>query len=247
MAEQKDTIPKPTDIRFIDLEGQKFSSWTVLSYAGRRPTSNRGSYWFCQCSCGRICEISGGSLRAGGTHCCQTCFGESRRHDIKGQTFHQWTVLSFAGFRPGKISRLSLWNCRCSCGVESVVYLGALKNGTSKSCINCGREATRKVQTTHGETVNNETTAEYRAFCNAKNRCENPKSERFYLYGQRGIEFRFASFEEFLAELGRRPSANHSVNRIDNDGHYELGNVEWATATEQANNRRPRRKIVQDI
>jgi hypothetical protein len=57
-------------------------------------------------------------------------------------------------------------------------------------------------------------------------------------YGGRGIEFRFISIEQFFAELGPRASPAHSLDRKDNDGHYEPGNVRWATKTEQQLNRR---------
>lgn len=88
--------------------------------------------------------------------------------------------------------------------------------------------------TTHGMRH----TPEYETFYHAKYRCTKPTDSRYSDYGGRGIEFRFDTFEEFFAELGLRPSASHSVNRIDNNGHYEKGNVEWATKDTQANNTR---------
>jgi hypothetical protein len=79
---------------------------------------------------------------------------------------------------------------------------------------------------------------EYRAYHTAKQRCTNPKNKGYCNYGMRGIEFRFASFEEFIEHLGRRPSAKHSLERLNNNGHYEIGNVAWSTAREQVLNRR---------
>lgn len=82
-------------------------------------------------------------------------------------------------------------------------------------------------------------TIEYRTYEGAKQRCVNPNAPSFENYGGRGIEFRFTSFEQFFSELGNRPSPQHSVDRINNDGHYEPGNVRWATRAEQmANSRR---------
>jgi|GEM_PF-1534704 len=77
-------------------------------------------------------------------------------------------------------------------------------------------------------------TPEHRAYSGAKARCAKKELKR---YGGRGIEFRFTSFEQFFAELGLRPSPKHSLDRIDNDGHYEPGNVRWATREEQARNK----------
>lgn len=76
------------------------------------------------------------------------------------------------------------------------------------------------------------------AYNGAKDRCNNPKNAKFHRYGGRGIEFRFASFEEFIQTLGPRPSKTHSLDRYpNNDGHYELGNVRWATYTDQNRNK----------
>jgi hypothetical protein len=81
-------------------------------------------------------------------------------------------------------------------------------------------------------------TTEYRIYEDAKRRCRNPQRRDYHLYGGRGIEFRFASFEDFYSKLGERPSKNHSLDRIENSGHYETGNVKWSTAKQQAANRR---------
>lgn len=70
-------------------------------------------------------------------------------------------------------------------------------------------------------------TAEYRAYHDARYRCTSPKAAAYPRYGGRGIEFRFQSFEEFLAEVGPRPSNLYQLDRKNPDGHYEPGNVRW--------------------
>jgi hypothetical protein len=80
---------------------------------------------------------------------------------------------------------------------------------------------------------------EDRAYHNARSRCTNPKNPRFYCYGARGIEFRFTCLQELLEDIGERPSPEHTLDRKNNDGHYEPGNVRWATRSEQAKNRNP--------
>lgn len=75
-----------------------------------------------------------------------------------------------------------------------------------------------------------------------KVRCFNVRSKPYPNYGGRGItmcDHWRDSFAAFLADVGRRPSAAHSIDRIDNDGHYEPGNVRWATRDTQQQNRRP--------
>ena len=71
----------------------------------------------------------------------------------------------------------------------------------------------------------------------AKQRCTNPKDKAYEWYGARGIEFRFKNFKEFMDELGPRPDGL-SLDRVDSDGHYEPGNVRWASITDQIENRR---------
>lgn len=84
--------------------------------------------------------------------------------------------------------------------------------------------------------------AEYRAWSHITQRCTNPKCKQWKDYGERGIticEKWRASFKDFLADVGPRPSLKHSIDRYpDNDGNYEPGNVRWATQKEQARNTR---------
>lgn len=89
-------------------------------------------------------------------------------------------------------------------------------------------------------------TPEHKAWLQMKTRCLNPNHQAFSYYGGRGITVCpewIESFEAFFAHVGRRPSRRHSLDRIDNERGYEPGNVRWATAREQANNRRPARKV----
>jgi hypothetical protein len=83
---------------------------------------------------------------------------------------------------------------------------------------------------------------EYISYSSAKARCQNKNDEHYPGYGGRGIEFRFKSYKEFLECLGRKPSPEHSVDRLNNNGHYEPENVRWATRSQQQKNR-PRVRI----
>lgn len=90
---------------------------------------------------------------------------------------------------------------------------------------------------THGGCVGGKS-FEYLAFLRAKKRCNNPKSDKYKYYGGRGIRFNIANFTEWFAELGPRPSQDHTPDRIDPNGHYEKGNLKWSTRSEQMLNRR---------
>lgn len=88
-------------------------------------------------------------------------------------------------------------------------------------------------------------TKEYRCWNGIRDRCCNPKSIGYKYYGGRGIKFCEewrGSFASFLDYIGPAPSPKHSIDRINNDGNYEPGNVRWATYKQQANNKGQRNK-----
>lgn len=102
-------------------------------------------------------------------------------------------------------------------------------------------------QRTHGHSfVSGRATAEYNAWSSMKWRCNNPKSQQYKWYGARGItvcERWNNSFSAFLEDMGPRPSADHSLDRIDVNGNYDPRNCRWATDFEQSSNRRTARHI----
>ncbi len=79
--------------------------------------------------------------------------------------------------------------------------------------------------------------AEYRAYHDAKSRCNNKNHPRFHDWGGRGIQFLFNSFEEFMYSIGPKPDG-YSLDRKDNEGHYEPKNVRWSSRSMQQLNRR---------
>lgn len=101
----------------------------------------------------------------------------------------------------------------------------------------------------HGESRRGCMTPEYRAWVGMKGRCLTPSHHKYPSYGGRGIRVHdvwVRDFAAFLAHVGRRPSGEHSLDRIDVNGHYEPGNVRWADRKVQSTNRRTTRLVEAD-
>ena len=127
------------------------------------------------------------------------------------------------------------WFCECSCGNTCVVIGGNLSSKHSTSCGCWPKERAFFINLTHGKAH----TPEYRSWSGMKNRCYNKKTNNYFFYGGRGITVCarwLESFENFLKDMGERPSLQHSIDRINNTGNYELSNCKWSTHTEQNRN-----------
>lgn len=143
-------------------------------------------------------------------------------------TYGLWTVLSKAGG--------AKWSCSCACGVVKEVHKSNLTRGLSKSCGCAARESARLRQTTHGRSHSKV----WNVWTHLRARCTNEKAKDYPRYGGRGITFdpSWESFEKFFEDVGLPPSERHTLDRRENSGNYEPGNVRWATYTEQNRNRR---------
>lgn len=151
-----------------------------------------------------------------------------------GQTFGRLTVIERAPRRNEDSE--ARWRCRCECGREIDVLRMNLVKGHQRSC-GCLRQ---ELNTPHGGAKRGQKDPAYYAWVQMRQRCNNPRSLKFPLYGGRGVKVcsRWDDFVTFRADVGERPSPTHTLDRIDNDGDYEPGNVRWATPAEQGQNRR---------
>lgn len=157
--------------------------------------------------------------------------------DLRGQRFNMWAVYGFAGQTP---SGQSMWHCICQCGTRKIVNGYSLQCGNS-NCCGCmtGELSSRERIRKHSHGMNR--TPEHMAWKNAIQRCCNQNYREWEYYGGRGIKFAAEWRDDFMAfyrHVGPRPDPSYSLDRIDNNGHYEPGNVRWAQRVMQSRNRR---------
>lgn len=155
--------------------------------------------------------------------------------DLTGQRFGRLTVIERTANHNGR----TCWKCQCDCGNVKNVIGKDLRNGKTRSCGCYNREVCRHV--THGLSK----TKIYKVWCDMRDRCFNPKKERYPQYGGRGITVCdewaksdcFPAFYEYVSKLEHFGEDGYTLDRIDVNGNYEPSNIRWATDAEQRRNR----------
>lgn len=147
-----------------------------------------------------------------------------------GTKFGLLTVIEKTGRYEGSHRQ---WKCACECGREVFEGLYRLRHGIRKSC------GCLKGTPTHRESTAGRKTDEYRAWASMKSRCLNEHTKCFDRYGGRGITVcvEWMEYENFLRDMGRKPTRKHSLERVDNEKGYGPDNCRWATQAEQCFNR----------
>lgn len=215
----------------------------LLTVTGEAPRAGRARRVFVRCDCGTEKTVRATNLYKAKSCGCAHPRGKDGQNfvpkgAIPGTRYNHLIVIRHVATRTGTAWRVA---CLCDCGTECAAWLDCVRRGVTRSC---GCSAAKRPPPSPLRST----------WSGMVRRCASPQDKSFARYGGRGItvcERWLASPTAFFADMGPKPSAGHSIDRVDNDGGYWCGkpecaecgpsgrapNCRWATWTQQARNR----------
>lgn len=225
------------------LVGKQVENWTILEIG---KVENEARICMCKCKCGKIQKNRCSNLINGkNPKQCEECsrkqvqenYLNKLRSEYLGKKFGKWEIVEIVGVKNHHVISKN----KCECGVVRNHEIRTLVRGKSTQCRSC---ASQKINMKHGLSRirgTNHGTSEYRIYHEMKTRCYKEKHKNYPNYGGRGItvcDRWLESVENFVSDMGFRPSDKHSLDRIDNNKGYSPENCRWSTQKEQCSNKR---------
>lgn len=226
--------------------GRRFGKLTVVD-AGEAyvsPGGKRSPRWICLCDCGGKTNTVQYRLKSGHTQTCGRCVTLEKQFSktdskMLGVRFERLVVIARSKepyVMPRTGQKDHKWDCLCDCGKITSVRQTYLKNGITRSCGCLRHETIIKHKMSNTPT--------YETWRNMKNRCGNKSLKNYGANGVTVCDRWLNSFDNFLADMGERPSKRHSLDRKDGTKGYEPGNCRWATRVQQNRNTSRNRYIT---
>lgn len=211
-------------------KGDKIAKLTILEKYGK---INNKLFWKCKCECGNETIVNDQKLKSGHTKSCGKC----KHINVSiGDRFGKLLVLEYMGkiIKDGTKAPDHYYKCRCDCGNIPMIRHTNLVRGLSKSC-GCDTALNNK----DPRSSNPEILKFFRVAAALVDRCRNPYNKNFPKYGGRGIKCLLGENNFDVAETLSRLSGyfdGAQIDRINNNGNYEMGNVRWVTSKVNNNN-----------